>query len=144
MRQGEIKTGHGPGPKDKHCTGTSTLTSHPLIQSATPSSQPPLFLHMLLLEIQRQAVREVKGIRGVGGAAGRGPRATPIGSLSTGKDLSISFLHTLKYLGEDTEPWGLRLTQAHKGVNGRRIRKGRNQASRSGCSQQCLEAAESS
>lgn len=69
---------------------------------------------MLLVEIERQAVREAKGIRGVGGTVGWGPGATPIGSLSTGKK-PISFLHTLQYLGEDAEPWGLGLTQAHKG-----------------------------
>lgn len=85
-----------------HLTPTDTIS-----RSLVPSTALSSLVHVEIENDRlsgRQRIAEVLG-------AGQGPGAIPIGSLRSRK----GFLHTSKDLAEDTEPWGLGLTQAHKG-----------------------------
>lgn len=95
------------------------IVSHSLVPPTTLSSH-------ILVEMERHRLagrQRVSKVLGVGGGRRAGPWCFSNRKLAHQKR-PISFLHTSKYLGEDTEPWGLGLTQAREGgVNGRRIRK---------------------
>lgn len=101
-----------------HLAPTDTV-SHSLVPPTTLSSH-------ILVEMERHRLagrQRVSEVLGVGGERRAGPWCFSNRKLAHQKR-PISFLHTSKYLGEDTEPWGLGLTQAREGgVNGRRIRK---------------------